>query len=593
MATRGVNPITLATVWHTLQTVCREMRHVMDRTAQNYLMAQLHDISVGIWDGQGRTVAVPVGLPVQFLGASFAVKSIFEKFRNNLYPGDVILTNDPYHGGHNCHLPDWGFFRPIFFDGELMFITLARAHQEDTGGSYPGGYFPNGYDIHAEGLCIPPLKVYEKGEEKKELLELIWNNVRWPQGIRVDNYSMIASTAVCEKRLVAMLEKYGKETVKACVDEMIARTERAVRNEIRKIPDGVYYGESATDDDGTVLDEPVWVRLEVIIKGDRLTLDFSKSDKQRKGFINQIYAAAFGQAIGAALLVLDPTLADYHNEGTMRPITMIAPKGSVVNCEYPATVGASPVNVGHQVMQSVMMALSQAVPDRALAAWGPHRGDYTFGIDPRSGERYVRTSFDYDGSAGAVWGYDGYQGVATISALGAVTRGNIEEMEIRIPFFMHKLELATDLHGAGRWRGGPGVYWEAQNQGSDAGMATGSSDGDETFGPGAQGGEACPPSRTYIQRGTKRIRVKPHRLVQVKHKDVVIKISSGGAGVGNPAERDPQLVAKDVRNEIISRKAARNVYKVVLDAKTSAVDVAATERLRSRHAARRKERPVR
>ncbi|MBI3092165.1 MAG: hydantoinase B/oxoprolinase family protein [Candidatus Tectomicrobia bacterium] len=580
MPSSVVDPITLATVWHTMQTLCREMRHVMDRTAQNYLMGQLHDISVGIWDAQGRTVAVPVGLPVQFLGASFAVKSITEKFKDNLHPGDIILTNDPYHGGHNCHLPDWGFFRPVFFDGELIFITLARAHQEDTGGAYPGGYFPNGYDIHAEGICIPPLKVYEKGVENKDLFELIWNNVRWPQGVRVDNYSMIASTALCEKRLLAMLKKYGKETVKACIDEMIQRTERAVRAEIRKIPAGTYFGESATDDDGTVLDEPVWIRVAVTVKGDRMTLDFSQSDKQRKGFINSVYAATYGNAIAAAVLVFDATLADYHNEGTMRPIEVIAPQGLVVNCEYPATVGASPVNVGIQVMEAVLMALSQAVPQRSIAAWAKHRGDYVFGVDPRTNERYVRTSFDYDGSGGAVWGQDGYQGLSALTALAAVTRGNIEEMEIRIPFYMHKLEFATDLQGAGRWRGGAGVYWEAQNQGSDSGMATGSSDGDTTFGPGAEGGQPCPPCRTYIQRGSQRIRVKPHRLVQLKNKDVVIKISSGGAGVGNPAQRDPQLVALDVRNEIISPAAARKVYKVVVDPATFVVDAKATARLR-------------
>src|SRR5262249_42560921 len=152
---------------------------------------------------------------------------------------------------------------------------------------------------------------------------------------------------------------------------------------------------------------------------DELTLDFSQSDKQRRGFVNSIYAATYGNAIAATLLYLDPALADYHNEGTMRRITVIAPPGLVVNSQYPATVGASPVNVGNQVFEAVLEALSKARPDRAIAAWGKHRGDYVFGIDHRTNERYVRTSFDYDGSAGAVWGYDGYQGISTTSSLGA------------------------------------------------------------------------------------------------------------------------------------------------------------------------------
>ena len=237
-----MDPTTVATVWHTMQTVCKEMRHIIERTAQNYLIGQLHDVSVGIWRADGATVAVPVGLPSQFLGSRFAIRSILEKFRGDLAPGDVILTNDPYHGGHNCHLPDWGFFQPIFSKGELLFFTLARGHQQDTGGSFPGGYFPNGYDIHAEGICIPPIKVMAGGVERAEVLELIWNNVRWPEGVRIDNYAMMAATKVCEQRLLALLGRYGRDAVMACVEEMIVRTERAVRAEIRRIPDGTYTG---------------------------------------------------------------------------------------------------------------------------------------------------------------------------------------------------------------------------------------------------------------------------------------------------------------------------------------------------------------
>ena len=198
MAEVRTDPVTVATVWHYLQTTAREMRHIIDRTAQNYLIGQLHDVSVGIWTAKGETVAVPVGLPVQFLGSAFAVQSIIEKFGDDLEPGDVILTNDPYHGGHNCHLPDWGFFRPIFHRGELLFWTLSRAHQQDTGGAFPGGYFPDGHDIHSEGICIPPTKVIAGGVERTDVLELIWNNVRWPRGVQLDNRSMIAATKRAE-----------------------------------------------------------------------------------------------------------------------------------------------------------------------------------------------------------------------------------------------------------------------------------------------------------------------------------------------------------------------------------------------------------
>lgn len=578
----NIDPTTVATIWHSMQTICKEMRHMVKRTAQNYLIGQLQDMSVGIWGADGTTIAVPVGLPVQFLGTTFAVQDLLKMFGGNINPGDVFLTNDPYHGGHNCHLPDWGYIRPIFYKGELLFFTLCRGHQMDTGGSFPGGYFPNGYDIHAEGLIIPPIKVIERGKERKDLVNLILNNVRFSDGVRVDLHAMIGATTMCERRVLALLDMYGKQTVFASVQEMIKRTEIAVRDEIRKIPDGVYTGAAATDDDGTVLDEPVWVRARITVKGDEMTIDLSESDAQRKGFINSVFAATYGNAIAAAILYFDPAIADYHNQGTMQPIKVVAPLGSVVNCKYPATVGASPVNVGIQVMEAVLEALAKALPGRAVAAWGKHRGDYVFAMDPRTGEPYVRTSFDYDGSGGAVAGYDGYQAVSTLTALGAAHRDNVEEMEVRVPWRALRWEFVPDFSGAGKWRGGPGLHWEAFNAGSDGQMATGSSDGDVVQGFGALGGEPTPVSRTYLRRNGEDIRVKPHRLVPVKTGDVLVKHSSGGGGVGNPAERDPELVREDVENEFVSLENAKKIYRVVIEPDTLKVDHKATKALRAK-----------
>jgi len=583
----AVDPVTVATVWHSLQTSCREARHLIKRTAQSYLIGQAQDVSVGIWDAKGNTVSVPAGLPVQFLGTRFAAQAILELFEDNLKPGDVILSNDPYHGGHNCHLPDWGFFRPVFYEGELVFFMMVRAHMQDTGGAFPGGYFPDGYDILSEGLSIPPIKIIDGGEEQTELLQLIFNNVRWPEGVRLDAESLIAATEMMERRVLELIEKYGKEKTLRCVEEMLDRTEVAVRAGISAIPDGTYSAEAATDDDGTELDVPVWVRADVTIKGDEMTLDFSRSDPQRPGFVNCIYATTYGLAVGAAILFCDPSIADYHNEGSMRPISVIAPEGSVLNCVYPATVGASPVNMGGQIMETVMEALSKALPERSLAAWGKHRGDYAFAVDPRTGERYLRTLFDYDGSCGAVWGFDGYVAVSTLCTLGALNRGTVEEHETRLPWRVLKWELAADHTGAGRWRGGPGMHWEALNEGSDGQMATGSSDGDVIEGFGVHGGHPSPVSRTYLKRGDEMIRVLPHRLVDLKHGDVLIKHSSGGGGVGFPWQRDPEAVRTDVRNEIVSLEVARDVYGVVLEGDALEINTTKTERLRSTMASER------
>ncbi|MFQ5802744.1 MAG: hydantoinase B/oxoprolinase family protein [Candidatus Methylomirabilales bacterium] len=579
MGKAGIDSITLSTVWHSLQSICREMRYDIERTCQSYLISQLHDISVGIWDAKARTVAVPIGLPSQFLGGKFSVRYIMDKFKESIYPGDVFLNNDPYKGYCN-HLPDWGFFRPIFCKDRLLFFTLARGHQTDTGGAYPGGYFPNAYDIHAEGLCIPPIKIVERGKEREDILELIWNNVRWPEAVRVDNYSLMASTQTCENRIVDLVEKYGVDTVLACVEEMMSRMEKTVRAEIAKIPDGIYTGESATDDDGTELDVPVWVRCDITVKGDEMTIDYSRSDAQRKGFVNNIFVTSYSRGIASVFLFLDTALAEYHNEGSMRPIKVIAPEGTVVNARYPCTVGASPVSVGSQLMEATTQAMSKALPHRAVAAWGRHRGHYIFGTDPRSRERYVQTTFDADGSAGAVHGYDGYPGAATFSTLGSVTRGNVEEVEIRYPWRIIKYEFTRDLMGAGRWRGGPGTEWEALNEGSEGGIATGSSDGESTQGAGLLGGGATPLSTAHIIRQKDRIRLKIHRMDQIRPGDRLHKLSGGGAGVGGPKEREPEKVLDDVLDEFISLEIAHDIYGVVINPRTMEIDWEETRALR-------------
>ena len=563
------------------------MRNMMTRTSQSYLMATLKDLSVGVWLADGSTVAVPEGLPGQFLGTSFAIEAIREKFKDDLHPGDVILTNDPYHGGHNSHLPDWGFIRPIFFNGELLFFTMVRGHMQDTGGSFPGGYFPNAYDIIAEGLCIPPLKIIKRGVEDADLNELIYNNVRFLPEMKIDSQAMIATTLFAENRIVGMMRRYGRDTVLGAVHQMMDRTERAVRAEIATMPDGTYSGESYTDDDGTVLDEPVAVRVDVTIKGDEITLDYSRSDAQRPGFINCVYAVTYARAVAATIIYMDPALADFHNTGSLRPLKVIAPLGSVTNAKYPATVGASPVNVGCQVVEATVEALSKARPDRSIAGWGRHRGDYTFASDPRTGDRYVRTTFDYDGSAGAVWGHDGMTGPTTLTTLGSVQRGSVEEAEIRFPWKILNLEARSDFNGTGRWRGGGGIDWRALNEGSDGRMATGSSDGDVIRVKGAQGGRSNPNARTFILRGNEKIRVKPHRMANIKTGDIVVKLSPSGAGVGDPWERPIEKVATDVRREMVTPKAARLIYGVVIDPVTLQVDEAATRKLRSAPPAQR------
>jgi N-methylhydantoinase B len=253
----------------------------------------------------------------------------------------------------------------------------------------------------------------------------------------------------------------------------------------------------------------------------------------------------------------------------------------VVNAQYPATVGASPVNVGTQVLEATVDALSKAMPDKAVAGWGRRRGHYIAGTDPRSGERYVQTTTDADGGAGAVAGYDGYEGALGMSGLGSINRGSVEEIEIRFPWRTVRWHFVPDLSGAGRWRGGNGMAWEVENLGGDVGAATGSSDGDLTRPPGAAGGQPGPLSKMYIRRGGEIMPARTHRMVTVRHGEFLGKVSGGGGGVGDPREREPEKVLRDVINEVVTIHYARQVYGVAIDPDTLTIDWDETGRLRA------------
>jgi N-methylhydantoinase B len=575
----AVDPITLSGVWYYLQRVCDEMVYIVERTARSYLIGQQHDLSMGIWDAAGRTLAIGRALPLQTFSAPFAIRAILEQYGEDIHPGDVFLTNDPYHGGHNNHLPDWGFMRPVFYGGRLKFFCLVRGHQQDTGGMFPGGYFPNAFDIIAEGLCIPPLRVVAGGRPNEELLKLIYHNVRLPDGIRVDNASMIAATELCERRLVELLDRRGEATVAECLDQIIRRTELAMREAIRKIPAGTYTGEASMDDDGTVHGEPVTVRCEVRVAGDTIEIDLGKSDRQRPGFVNCVFASAYAGALQAVFMSLDPSLAEFLNEGAFAPIRVSAPPGLVVSAQYPATVGGMAATIG-LVAEAVLAALARAMPERAVAPWGRHRGVYIFGTDPRTSEPYVRTYLDANGGSGAVAGFDGDSGLNLLISLGLMSRSNVEEVEVRFPWRVDSLEYARDSMGAGEFQGGAGYRWVLVNEGSPAGIASGQSDGDVMVGQGLLGGAPSPRSRTYLLRDGQEIPVPSKRLVWSEPGDRLVMWAAGGAGVGPPERRDPAKVRDDLRAGLISPATAREVYKVAIDPSTNEVDAAETRRLR-------------
>jgi len=556
------------------------MRYTMERTATTVQAVSLHDLAYGIWDAQAQAVAIPEGFPCRLISSSFPIRAVLKKFEGKIFPGDVFVTNHPFLAGA-VHLPDWVFIRPIFYEEELIFFTCMGTHVPDNGGAQPGVYFL-AVDSIAEGLNIPPIKIVEKGEIKDDVLDLILANNRMPDIMRREVSSLIGSTAVAERRLLELINRYGMETVIESIQEMMERTEGAVRDEISKWTDGTYYAEAKTDDDGADIGVPVTAKCKLTIKGGEITFDFTGSDDQCKGYCNAGYSVTLSDAVCTTFLFLDPALSAFHNEGSLKPIQVIAPEGSFLNCKPGSLVAAAPSLAGAMVWECVLATLSQALPERAVAPYGRAVIPVITGMDPRNNKFYAYVTFCPDAGAGAVYGYDGYQCCCTGETLGVVSKSDVEEEMVRFPWRIKRYEFMTDAHGAGKWRSAPGIAWEGENEGSDCRLSLGACDGWFTRGEGRQGGETTRVNRAFFQREDERIEIKePHVMHNVKSGDMLITRAGGGAGVGSPEERDPEAVRMDVKNELVSIKFAHGVYKVVLNPDTLEIDQNATQALRN------------
>ena len=573
-----LDPISVATIWHYMQRVCREMRETTERTASNVLATTLHDLAYGLWDAEARVIAIPEGFPCRLISSTFPIKAVLDKFKENMHPGDVFMTNHPFLAGA-VHLTDWVFIRPIFHNDELVFFTCMGTHVPDNGGAMAGSHFL-AFDPIAEGLNIPPIRIFEKGNPCQDVIDLILANNRLPDMMKREMRSLIGSTAVAEQRMISLIRRYGRDVVINSLDEMIVRTEAAVRSEISTWPDGTYDAFAQTDDDGLNLEERVTVRVKLTIKGDEIAFDFSESDDQRTGNINFTYPATFSDTLCTTFLFLGTHLSAYHNEGSLRPIHVKTREGTVVHCKPGSLTAAAPAVTGGTVIAAVLAALSKALPGRAIAPYAKLISPIITGRD-KSGEFYIYSTFSSGAGAGAVNGYDGYQNCCDLGTLGVVSKTDAEEEMVRFPWRIKRYEFMTDSHGAGKWRGAPGIVWETVNEGGECTLIGGPWDGWYAPGQGVQGGQPTPLNKAYVLRSGERIDIThPHVPTEIKSEDVLITRCGGGAGVGLAEERDPEAVRMDVKNELVSLEMAEKIYKVAINPETLEIDIKATNALR-------------
>ena len=324
-AANAPDPITLAVVENRLESIALEMMEVMLRTSMSQILNTSRDFSTAILDADCQLVAQGEGIPVHISALPIAGAAVRDYFAEDMAEGDLFALNDPYFGG--SHLPDITVIQPIFYEGKLLFYAVNRAHHSDIGGGTHGGYNPAASEIFHEGLRIPPLRLYDAGEPRRDLLQMLAANGRHPEGFLGDLNAQIGSVNIAARRMRALLDACGPELLLKTVQDILDATERHVRGFISDWPDGVYKGESLVDDDGFD-SKLIPIRATVTIKGDGMTIDLSESYRQVTGFINSVYANTRSLAHAAIMYMAPSDVA--KNEGSMRPVTVVAQKGLCV-----------------------------------------------------------------------------------------------------------------------------------------------------------------------------------------------------------------------------------------------------------------------
>ncbi len=568
-----------------LVNVCDEMAVSMMRTAYSPIFSEGLDFSTLILDRDGNLVAT-AGLNPAMLGASLyaAAWIIAEVGAENFDEGDVWIHNDPYRGG--SHMPEHMMVTPVYVNSAIAAYVGNIAHMAEIGGMSPGSFAATATDIYQEGLRLPPVRLFRQGEPVKDVWRIMLSNHRTPANSWGDLHAMLGSLRIGERRLRRLFEERGVETLSTAFGHIQDFADAYLREEIRKLPDGVYYGEDTFDDDG-IGDQPYTVRLAVIVDGDELIFDYTRSDPQAIGPINAPYVVTLSASLNGLLYVLGRNIP--VNAGLNRAIRVVATAGTICCVKLPGACVGGQTEYQPRVMEMVMgTILGQILPDQAAGASGNTSLNFLFGgTDPRTGDYYAHYHFEGNGWGGRATS-DGNS--AQIVPHANCRNTPVEIFETRWPWVHEALRLNSDTGGAGRHRGGLGIERVMQVE-ADVITVSALADRAKRAPWGLWGGGEGSTTRIELQRpGELQFRsfqehyglVSPSKFANVRlHKgDKVRLVSPSGGGYGDPLERDPADVAADVREGFVSAASAKRLYGVVIDV-AGLVDVPTTERLRA------------
>ena len=584
MARQEIDPITLQVLSGALDTIAEEMGHILYRMSFSSIIRESQDLGAGLFDTEFNTLCESESTPLHIGSLPGYLAGIQESLQGGEWnDGDVVIHNHPYYG--SSHSPDIAIVLPVFHKGELVAFSANTAHHLDIGAATPG-LIIDIPDVYAEGMLFAGTKLYERGKRNEAMWEYIRRNSRAARQLQADLDAQIASARLGVRRFNELLERYGMDTVLAATRQLMDYTERVLRQRIATIPDGEYRAEGFLDDDGRNRDVRLPIKVCVRVQGDGIEIDLTGSSDQVETGFNVPFEGSTKVACfcGIRSLLLDAVTSEIKvpsNQGSFRPINVIAPKGSIYNPNFPAAAEArfSQIN---RVIDLMYKALAPVLPNDIIAGSSASLSFAAYsGVKP-DGEYWVFLEVN-EGSYG---GRPASDGPDSIDSLMANTRNNpLEDLAIHLPMVCDRYELRDDvMPGAGRFRGGIGVV-KKQRILTD-GFITHECDRhtDPPWGIFGGGEGQCGALQIYNAARPDDITDMPAKFagLRVSEGDVMAFYGPCGGGYGDPLDRPPEKVLEDVLDDFCTVEHAREAYGVVVDLDTETVDTAATEALRSR-----------
>ncbi len=537
---KDLDPIKLEILWNGLLSITDETFVVLTRSAYSTNIKERRDHSTAIMDRNGQLVVqASQALPIHIASMSGLMACLLEKFGEDIQDGDIFVANDPHTAG-GTHLPDVNMARPVFSDGELIGFMCNIAHHADIGGMAPGSMAGGMSEIYQEGLRIPVIRLFRRGELQRDIMDLLLLNVRIPEERRGDYFAQIAACRLGSQRLLEIFTEYGSDFVLAAFGQIIDRTEKRLRRALSEVPDGVFEFEDVMDSDGIdAFDIPIHLKL--AIDGDRVHFDFSGTSKQVPGNINVTMNATQASACYALKALLDPDVP--NNEGILNVVEITAPEGTLLNASFPSPVAAR-AHTCQRIVDVVLGALARALPDRVVAAANGANTTAVFaGTDPRTGNGYLYLE-TLGGGLGGRPTHDGKDGVQ--AHITNTSNLPVEAIEMEYPLLVEEYNLVEDSGGAGEFRGGMGlrrVVRPVDHNCSFNGVG-------ERFRHQPWGVHGGLPGRTgrFLLREddgeTTRLDDKPGG-VKVKQGQAIIVETPGAGGYGSPRQRSPDRIEAD------------------------------------------------